>query len=108
MSVERDHYLRHLPWCETRYPVVDQYMFPEKDTTERICNNGVANPIYACDGTISRTLPLDMYPKVNQVHPHILMGSQPHFMSRDPYTARLIEMDQLARARGQLEGFYLG
>jgi len=108
MSVERDHYRRHLPFCETRIALVDQYMFPEKDTTERRCNNGLSNPIYACNGVISRTLPLHMYPEVNQVHPHIRMSSQPHFMSRDPVLSKFIERDQLDRASGRLEGFYMG
>ena len=108
MSVERDRYRRHIPQCNTRIALVDQYMFPEKDTTERLCDNGVSNPIYACNGVISRTLPLHMYPEVNEVHPHIRMGSQPHFMIRDPVHAKIIERDQLDRASGRLEGFYMG
>lgn len=108
MSVERDHYRKHLPFCPTRIALVDQYMFPEKDTTERLCENGVSHPIYACNGDVSRTLPLHMYPEVNEVHPQIRMSSQPHFMIRDPVHASVIERDQLDRASGRIEGFYMG
>lgn len=108
MSVERDRYIKHIPFCETRIALVDQYMFPEKDTTERLCNNGVSHPIYSCNGNISRTLPLTMYPAINEVHPQIRASSQPHFMARDSMMARMIEQDQLDRARGRLEGFYMG
>ena len=103
----RDGHLRYIPFCETRVAIVDQYMWPEKDTTERICHNGISHPIYACDGTISRTLPLDMYPRINEVHPQVRGPLPPHFMARDPCIARSIEMAQLDRARGRLEGFYV-
>ena len=98
---------RYIPFCETRIPIVDQYAFPEKDTTERICQNGVSHPIYSCRGEISRTLPLTMYPKVNEIHPQIFRSSQPHFGVRDPAMARMVEIDQLDKARGRLEGFYV-
>jgi|SRR5271155_3114515 hypothetical protein len=106
MSIERDRYKRHIPFCETRIALVDQISFPEKDTTERICHNGVSNAIYACDGTISRTLPLHMYPKVNQIHPQILRSSGPDFQSRDPMMMAIIEQTQRDRAAKRLEGFY--
>jgi hypothetical protein len=104
--VERDAHIRFVPFCETRYALVDQYSFPEKDTTERICHNGVSNAIYACDGTISRTLPLHMYPLEGTIHPQILRSSHPHFQSRDPLMMALIQRTQLDRAQGRLEGFY--
>jgi hypothetical protein len=106
MSVERDQFKRHLPACSTRYAIVDQYSFPEKDTTERICHNGVSHAIYACDGTISRTLPLHMYPRYNEVHPQILRSSIPDFQVRDPVMALIIQQNQLDRANKRLEGFY--
>lgn len=108
MSIERGNYRKHIPFCPTRIALVDQYMFPELDTTEKVCNNGVSHPIYACNGDISRTLPLHMYPEVNSVHPQIRQSSQPDFMIRDPIHARIIERDQLDRARGRIEGFYMG
>lgn len=93
--------------CVTRPALVDQYMWPEKDSQERICVNGVSNPIYACNGHVSRTLPLHMYPKVDEVHPQIRRSSQPHFGSRDPRMAAMITVNQLDRAKGRLEGLYL-
>lgn len=98
---------RYVPFCETRIAPVDQYMFREVDTTERTCTNGVSHPIYSCRGEISRTLPLTMYPKVNEIHPQIFRSSQPHFGVRDPSMARMVERDQLDKARGRLEGFYV-
>jgi hypothetical protein len=98
---------RYVPFCETRIHPADQYMFPEVDTTERTCQNGVSHPIYSCRGEISRTLPLTMYPKVNEIHPQIFRSSQPHFGVRDPAMARMVEMDQLDKARGRIEGFYV-
>jgi hypothetical protein len=108
MSVERDLFKRFLPLCVTRPALVDQYMWPEKDTSERVCTNGVSHPIYACDGHVSRFLPLDMYPEVDKVHPQIRQSSQPHFGSRDPRMRAAIEASQLERARGIIEGFYAG
>ncbi len=110
--MSRDQSLRMVPFCTTRIAPVDQYSFPEVDTTERTCNNGVSHPIYACNGEISRFLPLHEWPEVNKIHPQIRMGSQPHFMARDPYVANIIENEQLAIARRdieqkRLEGFYI-
>ncbi len=107
MSVERDHYRRHIPYCATRTALVDQYMWDFKDSTLRTCQNGTGNPIYACNGVISRTLPLHEYPLVGEIHPAVRQSSQPHFMARDPHMARAITVDQMDLARGRLEGFYL-
>ena len=104
--MSRDQHKRHIPFCETRVHLADQYMWPEKDTTERVCNNGVSHPIYSCRGEISRTLPLDMYPRVNEVHPQIKRGSQPHFGSRDPATRRMLDRDYMDIQAGRLEGLY--
>lgn len=104
--VDRDKHIRYIPFCETRVALVDQYSWPEKDTTERICHNGVSHPIYSCQGWISRTLPLDMYPLENKVHPQIVASSQPHFMARDPVTKRIVEQTQMDRAAKRLEGLY--
>lgn len=98
---------RYMPFCETRIALPDQYMFPEKDTTERICHNGQSHPIYSCNGEISRTLPLTMWPKVNEIHPQIFFSSQPHFGLRDIEMSKVIERDQLDKAAGRLEGFYV-
>jgi hypothetical protein len=105
--MDRNCHLRHVPMCETRIHPVDQYSFDNVDTTERTCNNGVSHPIYSCNGEISRFLPLDMYPKVNELHPQIRMGSQPHFGIRDPNYAKKLELTQLDLATKRLEGFYI-
>lgn len=105
--MDRTSHRRYLPFCETRIAPVDQYAFKEVDTTERTCTNGISHPIYSCRGEISRTLPLTMWPKVTEIHPQIFRSSQPHFGVRDPAMARMIEIDQLDKARGRLEGFYV-
>lgn len=104
MSVERDRYRRHVPFCETRIALVDQYSFPEKDTSERICMNGLSHPIYSADGKISRQLPLDMYPRVDEVHPEMFGSSNPHFGMRNINSARQLEQRQLQRAGQRLNG----
>lgn len=105
--MDRSSHVRHVPYYETRVALVDQYTWPEKDSTERVGANGVSHPCYACNGDISRTLPLNDWPKVNEVHPQVRMSSQPHFMARDPYVARQIEQEQLDLARKRIEGFYV-
>jgi hypothetical protein len=103
----RDRSQRYMPHCPTRIAPVDQYMMQQVDTTERTCQNGVSHPIYACNGDISRTLPLTYYPKVNEIHPQIYDSSQPHFESRDRATRAQIERNQLALSGGIIEGLYM-
>ena len=98
---------RFVPFCETQVFLGDQYMWPEKDTQERICHNGVSHPIYNCQGEISRTLPLDMYPRVNEVHPQVRGALPPHFGSRDPMTRRAIQAGEQDIREGRIEGFYV-
>ena len=105
--MERNLHPRHIPYCETRVPLVDQYSWPEKDTVERVCENGISHAIYACNGNISRTLPLSMYPLENTIHPDIRRSSQPHFGVRDPFMKKVIELNQLDKATGRLEGLYI-
>jgi hypothetical protein len=105
--MDRTSHKRHVPLCTTRIHPVDQYMFPEVDTQERVCENGVSHPIYSCNGEISRFLPLDMWPRVNEIHPQVRMSSQPHFGIRDARAAKRIELEQLDLATKRLEGLYV-
>ena len=105
--MDRTYHRKHIPFCSTRIAQCDQYMFPEKDQTEPVCENGVSHPIYSCNGWISYTLPLEMYPRVNEVHPQIAMSKSPHFMARDAKMQRYIERAELDRAEGRIEGFYV-
>ena len=107
--MSRDQHRRHVPFCESRVAIVDQYMWPEKDTTERLCHNSLSHGIYNCRGELSRTLPLDMYPRVEQVHPQVQnvpVGA--HFEARDPGMRRKIAMWQADAADGRVEGLYAG
>lgn len=59
--------------CPRRQPLVNQYMWPVKDSNQYMCYNGISHPIYDCEGNISYSLPLHMYPPVNEIHPQVLM-----------------------------------
>ena len=104
--MERNLSRKWIPFCPSRYAQVDQYSFPEKDTTERHPQDGLSHAIYSCNGWISYTLPLTMWPKVNQIHPQIAQSEVPHFGARDPYMRRQIELMEEDRKQKRLEGFY--
>jgi hypothetical protein len=104
--MDRNYHRKHIPYCGTRVAQCDQYSWPEKDHTEQRCENGVSHPIYNCQGDISYTLPLSLYPKVTEVHPQIEMSKQPHFMVRDPYMERYVERASRDLYEKRLEGFY--
>ena len=69
--MSRNHSKKHIPFCPRNIPLVDQYMWPVKDTNVYGCINGISTPIYNCDGTINRHLPLENYPLVGSVHREI-------------------------------------
>jgi len=104
--MERNRHRKNIPFCETRVAQVDQYSWPEHDPKERVCMNGITHPIYSCNGDISYTLPLDQYPRVNEVHPQIAYSRFPHYGFRD----KNMEHYALAMAKDfesrRLEGFY--
>lgn len=112
--VDRDLHKRHIPYCPTRVPQVNQYMWQEKDRTDRTCENGISHSIYAANGDISYTLPLDMYPKVNEVHYQIPLSKQYHFGIRDPNYAMYFEKSKIKLSpleledikNRRIEGFY--
>lgn len=104
--MDRTSHKRYIPYCSTRIHPVDQYSFPEVDTKERVCQNGLSHPIYSCNGEISRFLPLDMWPRVNEVHSQIRQSSIPHFNIRDREYAKRLEMEQLDIASKRLQGLY--
>ena len=104
--MERNWSRKWIPFCPTRYAQVDQYSFPEKDTTERHSFDGLSHPIYSCNGWVSYTLPLGMWPKVNEVHPQISMSELPHFGARDPQMRMQIESMERDRKEKRLEGMY--
>lgn len=82
--MERNLMYHHTPFCSIRVAAVDQYMWPKKDNTERICENGLSRPIYSADGLISYMLPLEHYPPdANKIHPDIANSSnKPFFNAR--------------------------
>lgn len=80
--MDRHLHRKYYPVCPNNVPLVDQYMWREKDSTPRSCYNGVSHPIYDCKGWIHYSLPLEEYPKVNEIHPQISMVSRAHHQRR--------------------------
>lgn len=78
----RNNYKKYVPSCPKTVPVVDQYLWKERDTNEYTCNNGVSHPIYDCKGDVSFTLPLEMYPPGGEIHPQIALSNRMHFNYR--------------------------
>lgn len=99
----RDNYKKYVPTCPKTIPVVDQYMWKDRDTNQYNCNNGVSHAIYDCQGNVSYTLPLDMYPPGGDIHPQIPLSNRMHFnyrMSPDIVT----EVRDVLR-EGNVEGY---
>lgn len=80
--MDRNLHPKYKPECPRHASLVDQYMWKEKDTNKYMCYNGISHPIYDCKGEISYSLPLEMYPPVNRVHPQIDMVRRMHFNYR--------------------------
>jgi hypothetical protein len=72
--MDRHLHTNHVPYCRGNVALVDQYMRHEKNTTIHTCLNGINHSIYNQNGDIHYTLPLEMYPFVNEVHPHIAIS----------------------------------
>lgn len=108
--MDRNLHKKWIPLDRGRIAPCDQYMFPEMDKTERLAENGVSQPIYACNGNISYTLPLHMYPRGNKIHSQISRSQIPHFPIRDSDTLRFVEEIQRQYLRDvrdrRLEGLY--
>lgn len=87
--MDRHLHLKHQPSCPRNVALVNQYMWDNKDTNKYNCNNGVSHPIYDCKGWIHYSLPLEMYPPVNQIHEQIGMTRRTHLNWRDDNTQPL-------------------
>jgi hypothetical protein len=76
-----------------------------------MCENGISHPIYDCNGWAQFSLPLEMYPRRNQIHPQIKMVKKMHLNWRgdEAQLDRLMEQN-LSRSNipddKRLEGFY--
>jgi hypothetical protein len=82
--MDRHLHVPYFPQCPRTQPLSSQYMWPEKDTNQYMCYNGISHPIYSCNGNINYTLPLEMYPPVDDVHPQIKMVRRMHLNHRGP------------------------
>ena len=110
--MDRGGHLKYVPQCPSHAGIVDQYMWPEKDTNAYRCYNGISHPIYDCKGWVNFSLPLEHYPPVNDVHPQIKMIDRMHLNYREPIERvgdwrEGYEKPQTQRDE-RLEGFYRG
>ena len=80
--VDRNLHPKYIPQCPTQVPMVNQYMWSEKDSNLYQCNNGIAFPIYDTIGNVSYTLPLSEYPPANSIHPHVLFSRYHNHLQR--------------------------
>lgn len=86
--MDRTPKIRYIPQCPRNIGIVDQYMWPQKDTNKYMCYNGISHPIYDCQGMINFTLPLEMYPPDGDVHPQIKLINRMQLNYRQPYIFR--------------------
>jgi hypothetical protein len=78
----RDNHKKHIPTCPKTIPVVDQFLWKDRDTNQYNCNNGISHTIYDCQGNIHFSLPLDMYPPAGEIHPQIPLSNRMHYNYR--------------------------
>ena len=89
--MDRDVTPSYFPKCPRSIALVDQYLWPEKDTTAYKCYNGISHPIYGCDGKVNFSLPLEKYPVQGHVHEQIAQVKRPHLNYRqDPRVTYLL------------------
>lgn len=96
----RNNYKKYVPTCPKTIPVVDQYLWKDRDTNQYTCDNGVSHSIYDCQGNVSFTLPLEMYPPGGEIHPQIPLSNRMHYnyrMSPD----FLVEMGSVGGSGGR-------
>lgn len=116
--MDRHLHKKYIPTCNRNIPLISQYLWKDKDTNKYKCHNGISHPIYDCKGWVNFSLPLELYPKVNEIHPQIEMTRRMHLNWREDPT-RLIELrkrndyesfqfDKNDYDSGRLEGFYTG
>jgi len=87
--MDRNRHRRHVPREVRQIPLVDQYMWPEKDSNVyHALDNGISHPVYDCGGWIHYSLPLEMWPKLGEIHPQVRhqMELARHYQRRERYT----------------------
>jgi len=114
--MEKNLHKKYIPTCPRNIGIVDQYSWANKDTNDYMCNNGISHPIYDCNGDIQFSLPLEMYPPVNRIHPQIKMVKRSHLNWRDSErNLNSLMKEELVKYRSKeqniikenrLEGFY--
>lgn len=82
--MDRHLHLPYFPQAPRHIGLPDQYLWKHKDTNKYMAYNGISHPIYSCNGNINYTLPLEMYPPVDDVHPQIKMVRRMHLNQRGP------------------------
>lgn len=86
--MDRNLHKKYIPNCPKNIALVDQYMWNTKDTSSYGCQSGLSHTIYNCNGDISYSLPLFMYPPVNKIHPQIKLQQQENYDNLDSLTSK--------------------
>jgi hypothetical protein len=112
--MDRNLHPKYTPKCPRNIPVVDQYSWDHKDTNDYMCENGISHPIYDCNGWVQFSLPLELYPPRNDIHPQIKMVKRMHLNWRNPEDRlqalreeeERIRIKERFEADSRLEGMY--
>jgi len=102
--MDRNLHKKYTPQCPRQAGIVDQYLWNIKDTNYYRCYNGISHPIYDCQGHVNFTLPLEMWPKVDKIHPQIRMTKRP-ILNERPVAYMSGRFANLSRGRNQTENF---
>lgn len=74
--MDRSQGRKHVPICPHVPALPDQYSRDVKDTNYYSCINGLSKPIYDCTGDVHFSLPLEEWPRANQIHPEVALQMQ--------------------------------
>ena len=102
--MDRNWHKKFIPPCKRTIPIVSQYLWEDKDTNTYMCTNGISHPIYDCKGWVNYSLPLEMYPPANEVHPQIEMVRRMHLNWRGNPT-KLVKLEKKRHYPAGMEGF---
>lgn len=77
---------KHYPTITPGRPIVDYYLQgrSENDVQYPIFNTGITKPIYDLNGNISRQLPLEDWPPVNDYHYEVYLMNRREALGLSP------------------------
>ena len=100
----RNWHKKFVPPCKRNIAPCDTVSWENPDTNTYLCTNGISHPIYDCKGWVNYSLPLEMYPPANEIHPQIEMTRRMHLNWRMNPT-KVIQLEKKRRYPVRMEGF---